>query len=98
MGPRIRAACRPHLEVGGRYAASVVGHLEPLLAVGLEADLDGGGARVEAVLDELLDGGGKVEDDLARADAVHHRLTDWLDRRRGFAAPGASPSSRHSPA
>jgi hypothetical protein len=30
---------------------------------------------------------------------VHHRLTDWLDRRRGFSAPVASPSSssRHSP-
>jgi hypothetical protein len=27
---------------------------------------------------------------------VHHRLADWLDRRRGFAAAGASPS-RHSP-
>lgn len=75
------SSCRPHLEVGRRYAASVVGNLEPLLPVGLEADLDGGGAGVETVLDELLDGGGKVEDDLARADAVHHRLTNWLDRR-----------------
>jgi hypothetical protein len=81
-----------HLEVGGRDAASVVGDLEPLLAVRLEADLDGGGAGVEAVLDELLNGGGEVEDDLAGADAVHHRLADRLDRRRGAAA------SRHSTA
>ncbi|TVU29488.1 hypothetical protein EJB05_21054, partial [Eragrostis curvula] len=54
-----------HLEVGGGDAASVVSDLEPLLAVGLEVDLDGGGAGVEAVLDELLGGGGEVEDDLA---------------------------------
>ena len=86
----------PRLEVGGRDAEAVVGDLEPLLAVGLEADLDGRGAGVEAVLDELLHGGGEVEDDLAGADAVHHRLAYGLDRRRGIAAPASSPSSSHS--
>jgi hypothetical protein len=86
----------PDLEVGGRDAAAVVRDLEPLLAVGLEADLDGGGAGVEAVLDELLDGGGEVEDDLAGADAVHYRLAYGLDRRRGVGAPASSPSSSHS--
>lgn len=75
------------LEIAGRDAGAVVGDLEPLLAVGLEADLDGGGAGVEAVLDELLDGGGEVEDDLAGANPVHHRLADRLYRRGGSSHP-----------
>ena len=73
------------LEIAGRDAAAVVGDLEPLLAVGLEADLDGGGAGVEAVLDEFLDGGGEVENDLAGANPVHHRLANRLYCRGGSA-------------
>lgn len=60
------------LEIAGRDAAAVISDLEPLLAVGLEADLDGGGAGVEAVLHELLHCGGEVENDLAGANPVHH--------------------------
>lgn len=62
------------LEVSRRNAAAVVDDLEPLFAVVFEGDFDGGGAGVEAVLDQLFDGGGEVEDDLAGADSVDHGL------------------------
>lgn len=73
-----------YLEAARRNAATVVDDLEPLLPVLLEGDLDAGGAGVEAVLDELLDGGGEVEDHLAGAYPVDGALVDGPDggRRR----------------
>lgn len=47
---------REDLEVAGRDAGAIVDDLEALLAVVPEGDLDAGGAGVEAVLDQLLDG------------------------------------------
>lgn len=86
------------LEIGGGDAGAVVGDGEGVLAVGAEGDLDGGGAGVEAVLDELLDGGGEVEDDLAGADPVHRRLADRPYRRRRAAGhPPPSTSTRLKP-
>lgn len=75
-----------NLEVARRDAAAVVDDLEPLLPVLLEGDLDAGGAGVEAVLDELLDGGGEVEDHLAGAYPVDGAPVDGPNggrRRRG---------------
>ena len=74
--------CVFYLEIAGGNAATVVDDLEPVFAEVLEGDFDGGGAGVEAVLDELLDGGGEVEDDLAGADSVHDGLPDGLDNLR----------------
>jgi len=47
----------------------------------MRARLDVGGARVQRVLHELLDGRAQVQDDLPGADAVHRALVDGLDGR-----------------
>ena len=49
-----------YLEITGGNAAAIVNDLEPLFPVLFESDFDAGGAGVETVLDEFLDGGGEV--------------------------------------
>lgn len=71
-----------YLETVGGNAGTVVDDLKPFLTEILESDLDAGGAGVQAVLDEFLDGGREVEDYLSGADSVDDSLGDGLDGLR----------------
>lgn len=68
-----------YLEIVWGNAATVVDDLKPLFAEVFEGDFDAGGAGVQAVFDEFLDGGREVEDDLTGADSVNDALADRLD-------------------
>lgn len=58
--PKAHRELRASLEIGRGNAAAVVDDLEVVFAVVAEVDFDAGGSSVEAVLPELLDGGGEV--------------------------------------
>ena len=60
-------------------SVAVVGDLDKLEAAVLDEDIDGGGGGVEAVLEELLDGGDWALDDLAGGDSVDDGITETLD-------------------
>jgi len=51
-------------------SVAVVGDLDELEAAILDEEIDGGGGGVEAVLEELLDGGDRPLNDLAGGDPV----------------------------
>src|SRR5690606_24443768 len=76
-----------------RDAAALVRHADELGAAGREVYRDRAGARVERVLDELLDDGGRPLDDLACRD-----LVDELRRKNSNGHPrtcsGAVASDR----
>ena len=57
-------------EVGGGHADAVVDNPDQFAPASLDHDLDAGGAGVESVLDELLDGRRRAFDDLAGGDAI----------------------------
>jgi hypothetical protein len=64
----------------GRHAAAIVRHFdarEPALG---DADRDARGARIDRVLDQLLERGGRALHYLTRGDAVDERLRQAADR------------------
>eukprot|EP00982_Pelagococcus_subviridis_P004608 29255-Pelagococcus_subviridis.AAC.10 len=63
-------------------ADAVVRDLKELASAVLDGDRDRGRARVERVLQELLERGGRAVDDLARGDAVDDVLREASDRAR----------------
>lgn len=69
-------------------SVAVVGDLDEFKAAILDEEIDGGGARVEAVLEELLDGGDRTLNDLAGGDSVDDGVTQALDFGRLHAGQG----------
>lgn len=67
--------------VGWADARAIVLDLDGIQAIVLEADLDGGCAGVQAVLNQLFDNGAQIDDDLTRLDLVYGFGLDGLDRR-----------------
>ncbi len=65
--------------VGARHAAAVVGDRYQRRAAAEDFDADGMGAGVERVLDQLLDGGGRPLDDLARRNLAGDLLGQYVD-------------------
>lgn len=55
-------------------SVAVVWDLDEFEATVLDDDVYGGGVRIEAVLNELFDGGDGALDDLSGGDSVHHGL------------------------
>jgi len=58
------------VEIFRGHAAAIVDDANEAPAAQFDRDVDAAGARVERILDELLDGGGRPLDDLARRDAI----------------------------
>ena len=58
-------------EVVRIHAAAVVDDADQPAAAALDNHVDPGRAGIERVLNELLDGGGRALDDLARGDPIH---------------------------
>src|SRR5271166_3857512 len=58
------------VEIFRGHAAAIVDDANEPPAAQFDRDVDAAGARVERILDELLDDGGRPLDDLARRDAV----------------------------
>jgi len=69
-------------------SVAVVGDLNELEAAILDEEIDGGGAGVEAVLEELLDGVDRTLNDLAGGDSVDDGVTQALDFGRLHAGQG----------
>ncbi len=70
-------------EVDGVHAGAVVDDADEAAPARLDGDVDPRGARVERVLHQLLDGGGRALDDLARRDAVDEDRLEAPDRHGG---------------
>lgn len=70
------------LEIVRRDATTVVDNLEGFSAIVFERNLDAGGAGVQAVLNQLLDGGGKVQNNLTSTNSMHDALVYGLYSRR----------------
>ena len=58
------------VEIFGGHAAAIVDDANEPPAAQFDRNIDSRSARVERILDELLDGGGRPLDDLARRDAI----------------------------
>ena len=67
---RRRVAFDREPQVLRRHAGAVIRDADEIAATGLDHDVDAGGARIQRVLDQLLDGGGRPLDDLTGRDAV----------------------------
>ena len=65
--------------VFARHAATVVAHLDPLLAAVFEQDLDRVGAGVDGVLHQLLDHRCGPLDDLAGGNLIHQLIRENAD-------------------
>ena len=76
-----RVARECELKLFARDAAPVVAHSKELHAARLEVHRNRARARVEAVLEQLLQRGGRSIDDFARGDLVGEKLGQHLDRR-----------------
>ena len=70
-------------ELRGRDADPVVRHLDPGETAVLDRDRHGRRARIQGVLDELLDDGGRPIHDLARRDAFDGRRVQAANGRSG---------------
>jgi hypothetical protein len=57
-------------EIIGAHSGPVIDDADQAASAAVDRDVDGGGARVERVLDQLLDGGGRPLDHLARGDLI----------------------------
>ena len=68
----------------GRHAAAIVDDADQPPSAQFDRDIDAGRARVEGVLDELLDGGGRPLDDLARRDAIDKHGIETADGHGWF--------------
>ena len=77
------------------HAAAVVGHPDEGEPALLHVHGDGGRARVEGVLDQLLHDGGRALDHLARGDLVDEPGREDLDARHG--AVGSTEIRRARP-
>jgi len=76
-------------------AATVIAHPHETQAPALDVDLDAGRARIEAVLDELLDEGRRTLDHLARGDLVDELTGEDADRHAGkCTVPGHSEAGQ----
>jgi hypothetical protein len=58
------------VEIFRGHAAAIVDDANEAPAAQFDRDVDAAGARVERILDELLDGGGRPFDDLAGRNAI----------------------------
>jgi hypothetical protein len=85
-----RVAHEREREVLAGEAAAVVGHADRRETTVLELDAQARRARVERVLDELLDDGERPFDDLARGD-----LRDHLGRQHADPSAALRPGLRH---
>ncbi len=68
-------------QIFGRNAVPVVGDADQRRTARLDRDVDGGRARVERILDELLDHARRPLDHLARGDLVDQRVVEPPDGR-----------------
>ena len=73
------------LELVGRDTRAVVAHLDRAQPAAAQLDRDRPRARVDGVLEQLLDDRGGALDDLARGDLLDHARVERADRpaRRG---------------
>jgi len=78
-----RVPPRQQRQVARGDARAVVLHLQQAAAAVARGDGDAARARVEGVLEELLEGGGGALDDLARGDAVDRLEGELADAREG---------------
>ena len=69
-------------ELVGRYAAPVVDYLNRLDSALLDFDLDARRARVDRILDELLNDVGGPFDHFARRDLINHAFREFPNDRR----------------
>ncbi len=69
------------LRVLAIHPRAVVAHANQRLAPVLQLDADRSGAGIEAVLDQLLDDGGRPLDDFARRDLIGDGPGKYLDAR-----------------
>ena len=70
-------------ELVGGNAAAVVAHARESHAARFDFHLDASRAGVEAVLDQLLDDGGRALDDLAGRDLIDEVIVEDADRHGG---------------
>ena len=85
-----------HRQVGRAHSVAVVGDPDQGLAAARVIHRDPARARVERVLNQLLDRGGRALDHLAGGDAVHRALVQRADRGRRLSVRrvhAATPSS-----
>ena len=81
-------ACERQVKLTGRYAVTVVAHADQADSAVLDVDGEALCARVEGVLDELLDDGRRALDDLAGSDLVD----EWaLEDPDGHGVATAAP-------
>ena len=78
-------------QILGRHAPAVVDDADQASPACLDRDLDGRRARIDGVLDELLHGGRRTLDDLARSDAVDEDGIEAADMHENV---GPSDSER----
>ncbi len=70
-------------EIGRRHAAPVIDHADQRLPALGQCDLDAGGAGIDGVLDQLLDGGGGTFDHFAGGDLVDEIGGEEANRHGG---------------
>ena len=66
------------------HADAVVLDQDPFLAAFADLDADGGGLRVDGVLEQLLDHAGGSFDHFSRGDLVHERVVEESDPAHGL--------------
>ena len=74
-----RVALERQRQLLRRHADAVVADADQRASAVAQVDGDGGGAGVERVLDQLLDGGGRTLDDLAGGDLVDQMVRQPAD-------------------
>jgi len=79
------------------HAAAIVDDANEAPAAQFDRDVDATGARVERILDELLDDGGRPLDDLARRDAIDKNGIKTADGMAGSPRRLARISTRKLP-
>ena len=81
---RRRMALDREAEIVPGHPAAIVDDADEPPAARFDHDIDAGRARVERILDEFLDDGGRPLDDLARRDAVDENRIETTDRHGWF--------------
>ena len=80
---RRRVTLDCEVEIVGLDPGAVVDHRDADEAAALDADVDPRCARIQRVLDELLDNGGRSLDHLSRRDRIGDNLGQAADRSGG---------------
>ncbi len=78
-----RMAFDRELQIRPAHAAPIVGDGNQALTAFFDGDVDAGGAGVDGVFQQLLDGGSRALDHLARGDAIDQRFRQAADGREG---------------